>query len=147
MHEEKIIIEEAGVADISALSELMNELGYITSIHEMNVRFQNILNQKDYKTFVATVDKEIVGMVGLTRNYAYEKNGFYVRVLALVTSHKVRQNGIGKKLMETAENWAREIGADTILLNCGNREERAIAHIFYQKLGYQIKSTGFIKKL
>ncbi len=147
MQPTKIIIREAETTDLFALGELMNELGYDTTMDEMKTRFENIHNHKDYKTFIATNDTEILGMVGLSKNYAYEQNGIYVRVLALVTRSKFRQKGIGKKLMDVAEDWARTIGASTILLNCGNREEREIAQLFYKKIGYQIKSSGFIKKL
>ena len=147
MQSTKIIIREAELTDIPALAELMNDLGYATSMDEMTSRFKNIKNHKDYKTFLATHGTEILGMVGLSTNYSYEQNGIYVRVLALVTRNKFRQKGIGKKLMEVAENWAREIGANKVLLNCGNREEREIAHAFYKKIGYQIKSSGFVKKL
>ena len=143
----KIFIREAEPTDISALTELMNELGYPTSIDEMKTRFENIKNHKDHQTFVAADEKEILGMVGLSKNFSYEQNGIYVRVLALVTRSRFRQKGIGKKLMDVAENWAREIGANKVLLNCGNRDERAIAHLFYKKIGYEIKSSGFVKKL
>jgi len=147
MQSTKIIIREAEPADIFALTELMNELGYDTTIDEMKVRFENIQNHSDHKTFIATADTAILGMVGLSKNYSYEQNGIYVRVLALVTRSSCRQKGIGKKLMDVAENWAREIGADKVLLNCGNREERETAQLFYKKIGYQIKSSGFVKKL
>ena len=147
MQTTKIIIREAEAADIVALTELMNEVGYKTTPDEMKTRFAHIQTHKDYKTFIAADDTQILGMVGLSKNYSYEQNGIYVRVLALVTRSNFRQNGIGKKLMVVAENWAREIGADKVLLNCGNREERAIAQLFYKKIGYQIKSSGFIKKL
>ncbi len=143
----KTIIREAEPTDIFDLTELMTELGYATSIDEMKTRFENIKNHKDHQTFVATDGKEILGMVGLSKNFSYEQNGIYVRVLALVTRSGSRQKGIGKKLMEVAENWAREIGANKVLLNCGNRDERAIAHLFYKKIGYEIKSSGFVKKL
>ena len=140
-------IREAELTDISALTELMNQLGYDTTTDEMKIRFSNIQNHKDYKTLIATADKQVAGMVGMAMNYSYEQNGIYVRVLALVTKKDFRQNGIGKNLMEAAEKWAKEMGAGKILLNCGNREERTIAQQFYQKLGYQIKSSGFIKNL
>ena len=143
----KLIIREAELTDIIALTELMNELGYATAMDEMKTRFENIKNQKDYKTFIATDDTEILGMVGLSTNYSYEQNGTYVRVLALVTRSKFRKKGIGKKLMDVAENWAREIGANKVLLNCGNREEREIAQVFYKNIGYQVTSSGFVKKL
>ena len=147
MPNKKLIIRDAEPADIPALTELMNELGYNTTVDEMKTRFENIQTSKDYKTFIAITDTAISGMVGMTKNYSYEQNGIYVRVLALVTHRRFRQKGIGKKLMDVAENWAREIGAEKVLLNCGNREERAIAHLFYKKIGYQVKSSGFIKKL
>ena len=144
---QNIIIREAGMVDISALAELMNELGYNTTVDEMKTRFENIQNHIDHKTFIAIIDTDISGMVGVSKNYSYEQNGIYVRVLALVTHSRFRHKGIGKKLLEVAENWAREIGAEKILLNCGNREERAVAHLFYKKMGYQVKSSGFVKKL
>ena len=147
MQTTKIFIREAEPTDIVALTELMNELGYNTTLDEMKTRFVNIQTHKDYKTFIATDDIQILGMVGLSKNYSFEQNGIHVRVLALVTRSNFRQKDIGKKLMDVAENWAREIGADKVLLNCGNREERAIAQLFYKKIGYQIKSSGFIKKL
>jgi GNAT superfamily N-acetyltransferase len=147
MQYKQINIREATMTDIPALTGLMNQLGYSTTTDEMKTRFINIQNHEDYKTFIAATDTQVVGMVGLTRNFSYEQNGIYVRVAALVTNHDFRQNGIGSQLMEAAENWAREIGAHTILLNCGNRDERRVAHQFYQKVGYQIKSSGFIKKL
>src|SRR5688572_4388145 len=112
MQSTKIIIREAQQPDIFALSELMNELSYDTTLDEMKVRFENIQNQRDYKTFVAAVDTDILGMVGLMKNCSYEQNGIYVRVLALVTRSSFRQKGIGKKLMDAAENWAKEIGAN-----------------------------------
>ena len=144
---QNIIIREAGTDDIPALAEFMNELGYNTTMDEMRTRFENIQNHIDHKTFLAITDTEISGMVGVSKNYSYEQNGIYVRVLALVTQSRFRHKGIGKKLLEAAENWAREIGAEKVLLNCGNREERTIAHLFYKKMGYQVKSSGFIKKL
>src|SRR5688572_10257788 len=99
MQSTNIIIREAQPADFSALSELMNELGYETTIGEMELRFENIHNHKDYETFFATADAEILGIVGLSKNYSYEQNGIYVRVLAIVTRSNFRQKGVGKKLM------------------------------------------------
>lgn len=145
--QDNLTIREAETKDVFALTELMNELGYNTTESEMWVRFSNIYNHNDYKTFVATIDTRVVGIVGLTRNYSYEQNGIYARVVALVINYEFRQNGIGKRLMKTAEQWAKDIGADKVLLNCGNREERKIAHLFYQKIGYEIKSSGFIKRI
>lgn len=147
--DEQIRIREAEIndLDIFALTKLMNDLGYETTNNEMKIRFTNIQKHEDYKTYLATADGEVVGMVGMTKNYFYEQNGIYVRILALIISTRFRNRGIGSLLMGESENWAREIGANRILLNCGNKEDRKIAQQFYQKIGYQIKSSGFFKKL
>jgi hypothetical protein len=49
--------------------------------------------------------------------------------------------------MKASEDWANEQDIDTIVISSGNREERKAAHIFYQKMGYAIKSSGFFKQL
>ncbi|MES2778195.1 MAG: GNAT family N-acetyltransferase [Bacteroidota bacterium] len=147
MQDDQLIIRDGEPADIFALADLMNELGYKTTADEMKMRFEPIHNHHDYKTLVALIDKTIVGMAGLSRNYSYEQNGTYVRVGALVTSTRFRQRGVGKHLMEAAENWARDIGSKKVLLNCGNRDERIVAQNFYKKIGYEVKSSGFVKEL
>jgi GNAT superfamily N-acetyltransferase len=147
MEDNNLIIREATPADVVELAELMNELGYETTEKDMETRFRNIQRHADYKTLVAIIDQTIIGMVGLTKNLFYERNGIYVRVVAIVTKSKFRNKGVGKKLMDAVEDWAKMIGADAVLLNCGNREERIIAQGFYKKLGYQVKSSGFIKKI
>lgn len=143
----EIKIRKADSNDIFALTELINELGYSTTQNEMKNRFEKIYNHPDFNTMLATIEDNIVGMVGATKNYSYEQNGIYIRVVALSVLQKFRTKGVGKKLMEAAESWAKEIGANVLLLNCGNRAKRKAAQLFYAKIGYSIKSSGFIKKL
>jgi GNAT superfamily N-acetyltransferase len=147
MAEQQLIVRDATREDLLALSNLMNDLGYQTSSEEMQIRFDLIYNHRDYKTFIACLDKKVVGMAGATQSYFYEQNGRYVRLLAFVISPSYRHKGIGKFLLQAVEDWVKEIGSKTILLNCGNREERKHAHEFYQKRGYRIKSSGYMKKL
>ncbi len=92
------------MTDVFALKELMNELGYNTTKEEMTIRINTIHKYNDNKTFIATNDKQISGMVGLTKNYFYEQNRIYVSVVALVIIYQFRQNGIGRNLMKTAES-------------------------------------------
>jgi GNAT superfamily N-acetyltransferase len=125
----------------------MNELGYPTSAGEMLYRYKNIANHPDYRTIVAVKNNEIVGMAGLARGIFYEKNGGYLRIVAFVVKQTCRQQGIGKLLIKAAEDWAITQGLTTILLNSGKRDERQAAYMFYQKMGYMVKSSGFVKEL
>lgn len=86
-------------------------------------------------------------MAGLCTGLSNEYDGSYVRIAAFVVDLNYRRNGIGEKLIQQSESWARDQGAIVIALNSGNREERKGAHQFYLKMGYEVKSIGFGKSL
>jgi GNAT superfamily N-acetyltransferase len=147
MNENNISIRPAQQQDVAALASLMTELGYPTTTGSMQQRFALLQPNPDYVTWVAVANNEVAGMIGLLKNYYFEKDGIYVRIGALVVSAQHRNKGIGKLLIQKAEDWAIELGAHDILVNSGNREERKVAHAFYQQMGYALKTSGFVKNL
>jgi len=140
-------IRDAGEADLAELTGLMTDLGYPTTFEEFAVRFRKIAAHTDYKTIVAVAGDELVGMAGLSKNIFYEMNGMYLRILAFVVKPNRRELGIGRLLIEASEQWALEQGLNAVFISSGNRAERDAAHAFYKKMGYAIKSSGFVKKL
>ncbi len=144
---QQYLIRDANEGDITRLSELITELGYPCTADEVQVRYANISKNSDYRTLVIVDDEFVVGMAGLTHQLWYEKNGTYIRIHCFVISKDHRGLGIGKILIRAIEHWAVETGANAIVLSSGNRDERLIAHQFYQDLGYNLKSSGFIKEL
>lgn len=144
---DKVIISDASIEHIESLRELMIDLGYDTTLEEMEERFKVIYSHPDYKTFIASVNNKVVGMTGTMQSHFYEQNGKCVRILALVASRSSRQTGIGKTLIDAVESWAKQIGATSVLLNCSIREERDRAHEFYNKRGYTVRSLGYIKRV
>ena len=144
---EKVIIRDACVDDIEELTLLMTDLGYPASVAEMQTRFKNIFAHPDYRTIIAVIGNEIVGMSGLCKGLYYEKNGLYLRILVFVVKKNQRELGIGRILIKASEDWATKQGLNTVLINSGNRNERKAAHAFYQKMGYAVKSSGFVKEL
>ena len=145
--DEQIFIRDANINDIDSLTLLMNELGYPTNAGEMRTRFNAIKNHPDYKTIVVVTENEVAGMAGLHNGIFYEKNGRYLRIIAFVVKQSIRNRGIGKALLNACEEWAVEQGLTCVVLTSGNRENRKDAHAFYQKMGYEIKSSGFVKQL
>jgi GNAT superfamily N-acetyltransferase len=143
----EVIIRDAHEGDIQALTVLMNDLSYPTTVAEMQERFKAIVVHPDYRTLLAVIDEEIVGMAGLHKGNFYEKNGMYLRILAFVVKQNIRNKGIGKILIKASEDWAMEQGLHTVIINSGNRDDRKVAHVFYHKMGYTIKSSGFVKQL
>ena len=142
-----LIIRQANYADIPALARLMGELGYPTASNEMRLRYERIKANDYCETLVAEVDGCVVGMVGMILGQHYEKNGSYLRIVSLVIDTGYRNYGIGKRLLQQAESWARDKGASVVILNSGNRPERETAHRFYRQQGYVDKGIGFYKDL
>jgi len=141
------VIREAVQKDVSQLAGLMGELGYSTTTEEMESRFSKISSHSLYNTQVAEMNGVIVGMIGMMLGFHYEKNENYVRIVALVVDSEYRKQGIGEKLIEKAEEWAKGQGANRIALNSGNRSERDDAHHFYIRQGFEGRATGFYKAL
>ncbi|GHN00415.1 N-acetyltransferase [Cytophagales bacterium WSM2-2] len=147
MAEDNLTIRDFQPDDVNSLTNLTNELGYPTTIEQMIARMEAIRHLENYWTFVALHENAIVGYIGLNKNYFWEQDGHFMRIQALVVGKEHRRLGVGKKLIEHAEKLARQTGAKLILLNCGNREERKSAHLFYPKLGFEPKSTGYVKRI
>ncbi|HWD86580.1 MAG TPA: GNAT family N-acetyltransferase [Mucilaginibacter sp.] len=144
---ENIIVRNAGPEDIEDMALLMTQLGYPTSPREMRIRFESIASHPDYCTLIARAGDEIVGLAGLVKGLYYEYNGEYLRILAFVVKESGRKRGIGRVLLKACEQWGVSQGLNVAVLNSGNRAAREAAHAFYQKMGYKIKSSGFIKQL
>ena len=147
MLNDRLLIRDADLTDVNSIAALITELGYPTATEEMRSRFTAIANHADYKTLVAEIANEIIGLAGMVKGVYYEHNGGYVRILAFVINQNFRNRSVGKQLLKACEEWAIAEGAKTILLNSGNRDERVPAHLFYKKMGYQVKSSGFVKTL
>ncbi len=142
-----MIIRPIKFKDIPVMSNLLTQLGYPCSLEQVHSRFEHLFTLRDYFTFVAEKDNVVVGMVGFSKQFAYELDGPLVRILALVVDEQNRNQGIAKKLMGAVEDWAKAEKCEEISLNSGNREERVAAHAFYKTLGYVGVSTGFSKTI
>ena len=71
--------------------------------------------------------------------------GLRVEILGLIVSSSARRSGIARRLIEEAETWAKNIGADAISVRSNTK--RIEAHIFYPALGYKkIKTQAVYEK-
>jgi GNAT superfamily N-acetyltransferase len=140
----EIKLRSALEGDAEELARLTTELGYPTSADEMSTRLHAILLRSDYFTAVADSEQEVVGYVGAAVGHLYERNGSYGRVVALVVSEQHRGRGIGKALLQFAEDWMWSCGASVVVVNSG--DHRADAHHFYESQGYRRTGLRFAKE-
>ena len=141
----KIKIRTASMNDAPPIANLLSQLGYPTSTDEMRGGLAEILSNPNYMTLVADHRNEVVGVLGAGIFPFYEKNGMHGRILALVVDEKRQGQGIGGSLVTKAEQWLKEQGARTIIVNSGN--QRKDAHRFYMRLGYAETGLRFVKTL
>jgi GNAT superfamily N-acetyltransferase len=126
-------------ADLPDVARLMGELGYPASAEQVRDRLARVSGDEDYAAYVAEVDGAVAGFLGLQRGWAYEHERPYARIITLVVDAEVRRRGVGARLVEFADEWARERGAFALMLNTNVRREEA--HRFYESMGFS--RTGY----
>ncbi|NGZ75642.1 GNAT family N-acetyltransferase [Saccharibacillus alkalitolerans] len=146
-NDSEIAIRREREGDAEQLSGLFGQLGYPGKTAALAERLDRLRRHEDYSIFVAERDGILIGTIALHRELPLLRDACEAWITALVVSEEARGSGVGGRLLERAEEWAREQGAAYVRLNSGNREERRQAHLFYRGRGYAAGSTGFAKAL
>ena len=145
MKSTRIDTRPATVNDAAGIARLISDLGYPCTTNQMRSRLSALANDAAYATFVACVDRTLAGMAGAFVGRIYEQDDPMGRIIALSVSNDFRRIGLGRQLVQAAENWIRSRGASIVLVNSGfDRED---AHKFYERAGYSAKGASFIKQL
>lgn len=134
-----IHVRPAAEADAAAIAALMGELGYDSTPEQVRARLARVAGDDDYAAYVAEADGEVLGFLGLQRGWVYEHDRPYARLTALVAAERARRRGVGARLVEFADGWARERNAFVLMLTTNVRREDA--HRFYEALGFS--RTGY----
>lgn len=132
-------IEERDYLEVSGL--LVNDLWDNKFSGESVISFfDKIKNDKNYKTFVALLNGNVVGIISTVVMFWATTNNLFIQ--AFVVKKEYQNKGIGKKLLKYAEDYAKVNGITGIGLQSG--VQRTVAHVFYEHNGY-IKSNYFYK--
>lgn len=141
-----IKIRKAEISDAGMLLALAEQIGYPIDLETSKKRLQQITNRKDDIFLVAENDqKQILGFVhGL--NIVELLTAKTLRLGGLVVDETAREQGIGRKLMQTLEEWAKKNKFEIIIVP--SNVKRLGAAKFYPKIGYkkEKQQNVFIKK-
>jgi len=140
-------IRLASTADITAVVDLSDQLGYPTSTEQVAHRLVEILRKPEHVIMIAELDSgAVVGWVHVMRTIWLEIDPF-AEIGGLVVDAAYRSRGIGKALLDKAEAWALENNLSCLRVR--SNVIRSRAHHFYEEAGYSIIKSQhvFEKKL
>lgn len=149
------MIRDACSEDAEVAARLAGELGYPLSIESARERISRLNIRSDHRILVALDGEVVVGWIeiAITDHFVSGTrveivvSGTRVEIAGLVVTESARGRGIGAKLVEAAETWAREKGIFAVLVRSQIKRQRA--HEFYRKLGFQRSKTQevFVKQV
>lgn len=108
--------------------------------------FDKIIELENYAVFIATEgDNEGVGIITINKSIVLRKGSNKAEVEEFFVKEGSQNNGVGSKLLEKAEQWAKDKNCSYMELISGN--ELAQAHKFYEAKGFKFYGKGAKKDL
>jgi GNAT superfamily N-acetyltransferase len=135
-----ILIRPGRTVDADDIAQLTGHLGYDVSASDVATRLSHILARSDQQFWVAELDGRAVGWLHAAIAEHVDAEPFVV-ISGLVVDQRQRRKGIGRLLMEHAEEWARKRGYSIVRLS--STSLRTAAHRFYEQLGYRNIKTQY----
>lgn len=138
-------IREAKLEDAQALQPLLDQLGYVQSIHFISQKIKAFMHDPHQYIFVAQIEHEVAGFLSLSIIPQIATEGDFARVAYLCVHEQFRGQKIGQTLLAFAEEIARQRGCDRMELH--SSDHRKQAHQFYLAQGYEDAPKYFRKFL
>jgi GNAT superfamily N-acetyltransferase len=135
----QLTMRPAVLADAGQIADLCTQLGYPTSEAQFLRRLARILGDHHHAVYVAEqLRTQVVGWVHVyvPRLLVLERRA---EIGGLVVDEGHHHSGIGRRLMEKAEEWARANDCEVVHLRSNVAREGA--HRFYERLGFRQAST------
>ena len=131
--------------DAHRVAELASDLGYTISPGSVGTAIDR-LSSEDGALFVADTGSGLIGWIHIYRTHVVQTEPF-ASVGGLVVDPLRRGTGVGRRLLEAAEQWASAGGLGTIRVR--SNIVRSYAHQFYERSGFAVEKTSytFIKHL
>jgi GNAT superfamily N-acetyltransferase len=141
-------VRTAADTDAAAIAALMTQLGYLCSGDDAAARLGYWLAEPMSRVLVAEHDGLVIGCLSLHAVPYLERTGRWARIEGLVIDELARGTGVGRALLRTAENVARQW--ECLAMEVTSARTRHNAHAFYQRMGYTdvcSRSGRFLKEL
>jgi len=132
-------IRRARPTDAANLAALSGQLGYPTSPRQMVARLKDALRSKTSACFVAeNSGGSLLGWAHVSVTPLLEVDR-RAELNGLIVEENARSSGVGARLLEEAEKWAKKMRCTGMSVRSNVLRERA--HSFYLREGYEHYKT------
>jgi GNAT superfamily N-acetyltransferase len=138
-------IRTAQLSDAPELARLLTALGHATTEDEILSRWNAWQARGSVGLVVDGADGELSGAATLHQSMVLHRPKPIGRISALIVDPRHRNEGIGRALVDAAEEMFRAAGCGMVEITSNMR--RTDAHAFYKHLGYELTSARFVKTL
>jgi len=138
-------IRSATLADHSAISNLLTQLGYPGTQDFLPENLEKMLNQASSQVLVYEDDGEVAGFIAIDFLTQLVVKGDFIRISCFSVDENIRGKGIGKALEDYITELGKDRNCDRIEVHCHSR--RIDAHRFYYRQGYSESPKYLMKSL
>lgn len=129
-------VREMTKRDAPAAAGLSGQLGYPSTVAQIERRFEKVSGDPESSLFVAEdEDGRVVGWVHVVGRFYLETDP-HAELGGLVVDAAARRKGAGKALVSAAEAWAASRGYGSMRVR--SNVKRVEARAFYEAAGYDI---------
>lgn len=130
-------IRRVTMADARQLLPLVAQLGYPTTEEHLIARIALYQHSPSDRSWIAIQDGVIVGCIALHLYDLFHSTERYARIVSLVVRDTHRRQGIGKRLLQKAEQYAARQHCTTLELTSSHKRIKLGTQYFYEALGYR----------
>ena len=138
-------IRQATGADADAIARLLGQLGYPTENASVPGRLDRLMGHHRAAVLLAQRGDEVVGLASVHILSVLNRPRDVAWLTALVVDESVRGSGVGRRLVEAVEDFARR--SDCERLSVTTQEHRTDARTFYSRVGLEPTGRRFGKTL
>ena len=143
MNDANVTVRPATPDDAERLDSLLTDEGYPAGGSDLATRMERY-GALGSQVLVADAAGDVVGFVTILVLPRFEVDDRFARVTSLVVDAGVRERGIGRLLMQAAEEQAKAAGAAWLEVTAGHH--RPDARRLFESLGYDPGVAAYLRK-
>jgi GNAT superfamily N-acetyltransferase len=143
---EDLVIRTAEDRDAEAIAALTETWGHPLSRDEVRLKIHSFAQTAGHQFLAAEMAGAVVGFAAMNTALSPGRPGRIGSISGMVVAAQYQRQGIGRRLVDSAEDWLRAQGASYVRVTTASHRAQT-AHRFYRALGYRQTGVRFDKDL